>query len=445
MWTRTVRPRKTDLRGSWGRCQLLSGVAILYYIVLAGHVWADSGVINQTFPWLGQHGVSLTVQETSEIFGNVSGGVKQGVAFDGLTQADLQIDSKTFGLPGGLLNVSGLENHGKNLSTQNLFVLQTVSNIEATDGLGLWELWYDQTWGDVASGPRFDIKLGFQSLDQEFAINSTAAVFVNAGFGWPALFSSDLPGGGPAYPLSALGIRFRIRPSDQISILAGVFNGHPSFALAPFNDGALAITEIQVHFLRDQPWGGSFKLGTWYQSSNFPDVRFDTQGLSLANPASNGQPRQDAGNFAVYGLLDDVLWTNPQDSHQTLGLFLRGMGAPSDRNTVDFDGEAGLVLKDPFFTESSDSLGLGWSYANMSTAASGLASDLALYQGAYNPQPSGESILEATYLGQVLPWLQVQPDAQYVFNPGGGVVNPLSPQERIGNEWVFGLRVTAQL
>ena len=444
-----MRPRKTDLRGNRGRCQLPSGVEILFYLVLclvlAGHVWADSGVINQAFPWLGQHGVSLTLQETDEIFGNVSGGVKQGGAFDGLTQADLQMRSSVFGLPGGLLNVSGLEIHGNNLSAQNLFVLQSVSNIEATDGLGLWELWYDQTWGDVASGPRFDIKLGFQSLDQEFAINSTAAVFTNAGFGWPALFSSDLPGGGPAYPLSALGIRFRVRPSDQISILAGVFDGHSSFALAPFNDGVLAITEIQVHFLRDQPWGGSFKLGAWYQTSNFSDVRFDTQGLSLANPASNGQPRQDAGNFAVYGLLDDVLWTNPQDSHQTLGLFLRGMGAPSDRNTVDFDGEAGLVLKDPFFTESSDSLGLGWSYANMSTAASGLASDLALYQGAYNPQPSGESILEATYLGQVLPWLQVQPDAQYVFNPGGGVVNPLSPQERLGNEWVFGLRVTAQL
>ena len=46
-------------------------------------------------------------------------------------------------------------------------------------------------------------------------------------FGWPMLPSADLPGGGPAYPLSALGVRVRARPIDPLTFLVGVFNGSP--------------------------------------------------------------------------------------------------------------------------------------------------------------------------------------------------------------------------
>ena len=38
-------------------------------------------------------------------------------------------------------------------------------------------------------------------------VSQNASYFVNTMFGWPMLPSADLPGGGPAYPLSALGVR----------------------------------------------------------------------------------------------------------------------------------------------------------------------------------------------------------------------------------------------
>ncbi len=34
----------------------------------------------------------------------------------------------------------------------------------------------------------------------------------------------------------------------------------------------------------------------------------------------------------------------------------------------------------------------------------------------------------------------MQPDFQYVFTPGGGVLNPVIPSQRLKNEAVFGLR-----
>ena len=45
-------------------------------------------------PWLSKYGLSLSILETSEVLGNVSGGVNQGFDYDGLTQMILQLDTQ---------------------------------------------------------------------------------------------------------------------------------------------------------------------------------------------------------------------------------------------------------------------------------------------------------------------------------------------------------------
>ena len=57
------------------------------------------------------------------------------------------------------------------------------------------------------------------SLEQEFIVSQEALLFVNTSDGWPLVPSLDLPGGGPAYPLSALGVRARIRPTDTLAAM----------------------------------------------------------------------------------------------------------------------------------------------------------------------------------------------------------------------------------
>ena len=51
-----------------------------------------------------------------------------------------------------------------------------------------------------------------------------------------------------------------------------------------------------------------------------------------------------------------------------------------------------------------------------------------------------ETFIEVTYQFQATGWWQLQPDFQYVFNPGGGIQNPNNPAKRVGNEAIFGLR-----
>ena len=161
-------------------------------------------------PLLSKYGVILSIVENSEVFGNVTGGVRQGFEYNGLTTAIVQLDTQAaFGWKGGLFNVSALQIHGGNLSSSNLDVLNFATGIEAEPATRLWELWYQQKFGDA-----LDVKIGQQSVDQEFMISQNASYFINSAFGWATLPTFDLPGAGPAYPLSALGVRARVREGD---------------------------------------------------------------------------------------------------------------------------------------------------------------------------------------------------------------------------------------
>lgn len=412
-------------------------------------------------PALSQYGISIAIQETSEVLGNVTGGTKQGADYDGLTQMVLQLDTqRAFGWHGGTFNVSALQIHGRDLSTDNLMTLQTASGIEADRATRLWELWYDQKFLEE---DRMDIKIGQQSLDQEFMVSENASYLINTMFGWPMVPSADLPGGGPAYPLSALGVRVRARPVDPVTILMGIFNGNPapntngdpqvlnpSGLSFPLNGGVLAIAEIQYTYPslgtmlyagQSQPLARTYKLGVWWDSESFPDQQFDNTGLSLANPASNGIPLGHRGDYGIYAVADQLIWVDPTESDRTISLFGRVMGAPqADRNLVTFSMNAGLTFHEPILHRDDDTFAIGMGYAKVSGAAAAFDKALADYTGAFVPVRGGETFVELTYQYQATPWWQIQPDLQYVFNPGGGLANPNNPTQRIGNELVLGVR-----
>lgn len=406
-------------------------------------------------PWLSQYGLSFNLLETSEILGNFSGGIRKGFDYDGLTQAALQMDTQAaFGWRGGTFNISALQIHGRNLSDDNLGTLQTASGIEADRATRLWELWYDQKFLDE---DRLDVKIGQQSIDQEFMVSDNALLFVNTMFGWPMAPSADMPSGGPAYPLSALGVRAKAKPDDHFTVLAGIYNGSPANKAGvndsgtgfPLDGGVLAIGEVQYAYPAlgamvspddTAPLSGTYKLGFWYDSENFADQRYDNTGLSLADFLTTGIPRQHHGDFGIYAVADQMVWHSEELDDRTLNLFTRIMGTPqTDRNLIDFSLNAGFTLHEPIPFRDNDTFGIGVGYADVSNRAVGLDKDTAsVNPGAYTPIRSGETFIEATYQYQVTPWWQVQPDFQYVFNPGAGAANDAG--QRIGNEAIIGVR-----
>ncbi|CAH2789379.1 MAG: Outer membrane low permeability porin, OprB family [Candidatus Burkholderia crenata] len=286
-------------------------------------VWGCSNLLGDMGgirSWLGQYGITLQATEVSEYLDNVRGGLKTGGTYDGLTTVTFGLDTqKAFGLEGGTFNASALQIHGRNLSQYNLGTLNTASGIEAQDTTRLWELWYQQSF----LNKRVDVKIGQQSIDQEFIVSPSAATFVNTMFGWPGLPSYDMPSGGPAYPLSALGVRVR----GQIT-------------------GSLT-----------------------NNNERFNDLNTDNTGLSLANPLSSGTPQTHNGDYSFYAVADQMIWRPNPDEPRSIGVFARVMGAPGDRNLVSFSANAGIVMKAPFAGRDNDNVGLGVTYIKIGNAA----------------------------------------------------------------------------
>ena len=287
-------------------------------------------------------------------------------------------------------------------------------------------------------------------------------------FGWPALPSYDLPGGGPAYPLSAPAVRLKWRPIDPVNVLVGVFNGSPTSHTAgdsqktnpsgtsfPTSGGTLTFVEVQyaspalgamVLPGAGAPLGRTYKLGAWYDSERFGDERFDDRGGLLASPTSDGQARSHRGQYSIYAVADQMLWRQEDDPNRSVSVFARAMGSPqADRSFLTFSANLGVVYHDPLANRPDDTLAVGLGYAKVSPRVTAADLDAAAVAQSsdpttYSPARRDETYVEATYQYQLRPWWQIQPDFQYTFDPGGGVANPVDPQSRVKNEAVAGVR-----
>jgi porin len=143
---------------------------------------------------------------------------------------------------------------------------------------------------------------------------------------------------------------------------------------------------------------------------------------------------------------DQMVWRKASDPNRSVSVFGRIMGTPEgDRNLVDFSANGGVVLHEPVTNRPDDTLALGMGYGHLSSQVTAYDRDIAYLAHQANPNAltavrTAETFVELTYQYQVHPWWQLQPDIQYVINPGGGIVNPDDPARRVGNEFVLGLR-----
>lgn len=396
-------------------------------------------------PLLNGHGVSFGLSEQSELYGNFTGGVHQGAIYEGLTEAGIGIDSKAaFGWTGGTFNITAFQFHGRGLTANNVPSLLPVSSAEQTArGFRLFEAWYEQ----ILLDKQVAIRVGQLSADVEFITTQYGSLFLNAGYGFPTLPSDDLPSGGPAYPLATPGIRVKYQSNDSLAILAGVFNGSPagpgigdpqrrdlSGTAFRLNDGTFVISELEYGINQgDNAAGlpGIYKLGFWYDTLAFPNERENFTGLGLgslpagtiAAPLARNSFRND---YSVYAVMDQLLYKKPDTPDGGLGLFVRAMGAPPDRNLVDAFVQGGLTFKAPFDGRDNDTVGFAVSWSHVSNDVSKANSYFAALTGQPVPVRRSETQLELTYQAQLAPWFQVQPDFQYIASPGGGVANPLT-------------------
>lgn len=416
-----------------------------------GHLFGDLGGSRL---WLQEKGVTVNLQEISELVAVPSGGLRRGSVYEGLTLASVMFDTEKLGLwQGGTLFISALQIHGRGPSRNLVGNLQTVSTIEASRATRLSGLYYEQSLLD----DQISVRAGQFAADEEFLTNQYSAKFVNAAFGFPALPAVDLPSGGPAYPLPTPGVRIKLKPTSAFTVLAAVFNGDPAGpgngdpqernadgARFRTHDGTIGFVEAQYTTDPSEgdpaPLASTYRIGAWLHSQSFADQRVDANGVSLASPASTGAGKRHRGNYSLYASLDQRLWSDPHDKDlkRGIGAFARVMGSPGDRNLVDFAASAGMIWIGALEDRPEDVIGFGVNYLHVSQQAQGLDADMNR-DGAGIPIRSSETALELNYLAQ-FGWLQLQPSAQYIVRPGGGVLNPNGSRRVLHNALVLGLR-----
>jgi porin len=414
-------------------------------------------------PVLKAQGIEYSLTYIADVLGNPVGGIRQGAIAEDRLNLRLNLDlQKIAGWEGGTIHANAYFIHGTGLSRYYVGNLLTTSVIEALPSTRLYVLWFDQKLLDG----KLAIRGGQLAADTEFIVSQTATLFVNSTFGWPAITGLNLPSGGPAYPLATPAVRVKYTPDKEFSLQVGLFDGDPAGAnrLGPdpdpqrlnrtgtnfrTHDPALVIAEAAYAYNTDgdpTTLPGTVTLGGWQNFGRFEDLRLDTSGRSLADPASTGIARRLRGNAGMYAILDQTLYREPgKEEDEGLSAFMRASFSPTRSSLIDYYVDAGLAYKGLFQGRDNDTLGIGVGYAHIGGDARRADRDAILYTGQVMPVRKAETVIEATYQALVVPGFTVQPDVQYILRPGAGIANPRDPDgRRVKNATVLGVRATVQ-
>ena len=118
-------------------------------------------------------GVTFTVTEESELWANLTGGLRTGGTYVGLTTPSLKLDlAKLIDWNGATFFVNGYQIHGFGPSAYFVGNQQFVSNIEATPSTKLYQLWLEQS----LFNDRVSIRIGQEGMNDEFMTSQASQV-----------------------------------------------------------------------------------------------------------------------------------------------------------------------------------------------------------------------------------------------------------------------------
>lgn len=352
---------------------------------------------NETFSQ--DRGHSINASLTHDFVRNISGGKKTGQAYMGLINLDFTLDSQRLNFwKNGEFRIQIQNTYGQKPTKNLIGDLQVLSNIENGTYTYLYQLWYKHTIGD------FSILAGKHDMNEVFFTSEFACEYVNSSFGIMPVASLNIPVS--IFPNTTLGIVARYDLSSDYDFYAGIYNGRPGeltrsnfgtdLNLKPRN-GRFYVSEIHGYYkIAGRP--GTYKIGGFYHSGNF-----DENGENM-NPQN--------GIGGIYLIADQMIFQNSSKENSGLGALMQLGYAPGIATLNDFYLAYGLNYSG--LMSKGDKLGLAVAHASVNKSA--ISTDKEDFAPC-------ETAFELTYRVQLVKHLDIQPDLQYVLNPGMTLAN----------------------
>ena len=356
------------------------------------------------------NGITAEYIYTGEIFSNAHGGIstRNATGYRGNFDLVLNLDTQGMGLwDGGRFFIYAEENHGKALSTRYVGDYQFFSNIDSFPRAELTqvsEYWYQHNFADDT----YWFKLGKQDANANFAYIDLGGDFINSSFG----FMPTIPL--VSYPNPGLGVALFAQFNEHIQLAGGVYDAVPHGGQWGFStlgeNGYLSLLhlEIKTQWGTDEQLPNTVRVGAWHHSGDWNEITTDPE------------PRTFSQNYGAWTSVEQLIWKEPgeEGDAQGLGLFGQFGWAPGNRSPVSEYYGAGLTYRGLVSGRDQDLLGLG-----MANAIFGAQ------QQAVGGQ-SFETAVELFYKCYVNDYMTIQPDVQFIANPGGLYRDALVPGMR---------------
>lgn len=340
---------------------------------------------------------------TADILTNLAGGVRTGTAYLDYAGIAVEFDAgQALGLTPLRLFASFAHVNRTTFSDVYSGDAMVVSNIDADRVQHLLEAWVERGF-DVA-GPG-SLRVGLYDLNSEFDSTETRGLFLNSAYGIGHEIAQTGHAGPSIFPAPGLGVRFAWRPTGRWLIKLAVLDGSPAStgpASRPrwhlsTSEGALGVAET-TFFVTP---GNVISLGHWRYTGAYPDLR----------PAvAEGEKADRYDNRGTY--LAAEYSPTREGVEPRWRFFVRAGHANSRVNAFDRHAALGLTVATGGPTRWGGWLGLAASEARLGPSGAG-------------DQPPGERRrsgrernLELTWRVPLSEHVVLQPDLQYIMNPG---------------------------
>jgi porin len=392
---------------------------------------------------------------------NFSGGLKTGSDYSSLLELSFDFDlEKLVNLKGGNFYTKFIAIRGGEPS--NLVgAIQSISNIEAPNMVRIYEGWYKHNF----INQDLSILIGIRDLNSEFDVINTAGLFINSSHGLGGELAQTGELGPSTYPHTAFGIELIGKLKENLTIKAIALEGVPGKLelddwkpnMLAQDKGFFVATELALSFNLERQRASKtaydkqrrrrfcnrrrihgrsidnninqtaendcntiLKIGGWFYTSEFDDI-YEAAVLSECKKYSD--------NFGLYTSLEYIHFIGGSNN-TALGTFARFGIANPDINCNHYYVGAGLTLSN-IFTNKDDQFGV-----STAVIKSGEKFKKILTYDGYKAADY-EAVFEVTYRYNLFDYFIIQPDIQYIINPGA--------VKDINNAFVFILRTELSL